>query len=468
MPTKKDEVERTIKFVSPDGCSTPCWSRCGIDTLLVGLLALSILLSLFTFLPRNYEMTAISHVATESGVHYGGSAQHFITEGNGVPFAIHNEALGNYSNVTRSLAPDSSQGYVARFTSTDRLFSSWISGVIVALGFGLISVYWSFVIQNLFLWVAAMLLIYKLGARFASHRAGLIAACVIAVHPVHTLMFRSVKVANIGAVYLLFFMVLYEQMVLEEWRVWRKFLMLFLITFIGFYCGGGAQFAVLYLLGRFLSEPRNRNAFLTFMLGSISFVLCQFCAKSLNQSVGIVFVADEYHLSRFVGESVNYLKALALSADTGELAFFGKKGWSFWIQTIPHHFKAHFLVNPFVFVLGYTAMLVYKQLRPLFIPSLLLLAVHVAPLLVGWDFVYGYLVYPSSLLSVLGFSVLVARFFEARIWTQLSSAVLLLACMIWYSQDTHPAYRHQLNCYYGNVEWFPNKRVVGLFPQREE
>lgn len=426
--------------------------------------------SLATFLPKNYEIRAGSHI---SGPHwyYSAFSQSFVEEKSGKRTPIDGEALANYLNAFRFLNRDDQTGYVAAVTAADRLGVSFLVSAITALGFGLVRPSEAFVLTNVCLWIAAILLIFSITTRITKSRsAGLVAALLIAVYPVHTLMLHSVKVAYIGSVFMLFFIWVYEKFREENTSHVRTGVFFFGSFVIGLFSGGGAHFSLLYLVGRNLSTLKSRRSLIDVLLGIAAFVLALSLTKTITSSYGLQSASDAY-LTGFFKETLQYLHALLARGQTGSLKFLGSAGFDFWTVSVPHHARSYFLTNPLVLTVGLGACIFRPELRMLAPPFVLLLAAHLAVPLTGWSskFTYGYLTYPSFLILIIAFSIVAGALFHRRqLGANLLGCALIAGAAALFATDTLPQYRHQMDLYFGGIGNYPNKRIEAFFSPEVE
>jgi len=398
--------------------------------------------------------------------YYGGYSWHFVEDSNGQPHTFEREALGVYMNSYRFREPSGASGYLNFHATTERLMASFLVAALSAMSFGMVSAISLFSMLNVALWGAAVLLGYRAAKQLSGKRtAGLVFACLLAVHPVYTLTLSSLKVAALGSVYLLGFIAVYETFRTANASLVRVAAFVLLVFPLGMYCAGGAELALLYLVSRNifdLSRPAIRQHC---MLGAIAFLLSWMLSGVINDYYGFITLTRAYSARSFFGETLSYVLALLGGENTGELRFLGRTGFDFWTDSLPQHLASHVFTNPFVFTFGAYALYRYRELRCLVLPCIALLAAHLAMLMAGWFYVYGYLMLPSLLMMLVGYSTLLGRLLNApALRSRVLGVALLCGAVAMYSIDALPGIHHQLNLYYGNVGQFPNRHVIALYP----
>ena len=398
--------------------------------------------------------------------YYGGCSNSIFQIPGGL-HTIHSEAFANIVNVFLFLQDSTPErmNSAGHYAAAERLMTPFAVAVIYRLFLGYVSILNCFLVWNLSLWIAAVLLVYGLAKQLVlSRTATRIMVISFCSEPVFYLMLQSVKSQHLCIVLLLLGMYSYECLRASNASGIRSLLTISALVLLGKYGAGGGVLFGLYLLGRSLMDWRRGNTWRDCAFLFISFWISHAIHSRLSYMMGAV-ATDYIDIKSILIGTYQYMHAALNSEPLESHKFLGAPGMKFWTTVIPVYVRGILAVNPFVLFLGLWGLVSLQKVRFWLFTPVALLAVNAAVIFVNfWNYVYGYLLFAAFIPVQLGYAEFLGGFYEGRRWIGKAVVVIVLTCsVLWNLMDIWYRPNFHLDRYYGNTNSYAEKKVYEIF-----
>jgi hypothetical protein len=358
-------------------------------------------------LPRtDWEILSTKHYWSAAGRYYGGFAWPIVETPGGYR-TPQKEGLANYTNLAalaETVSPKQAQNHVQGYPGTERLAVSFFVYVLLHLTGRTVDIWSLFWLLNVLLWLAAIALTHQTARLFYSDRLSpWFAAILVALYPVLTLTFNTIKVQPLGAVYLLAGMYIFERS-LKLAGAAQQLLGLTALLFLGLFANGGWFYAAAFIFLRaWWLDGRARWQALASL--GVAFVVANLALAALAQTYHLPSVEQRLGFS-FRGmarESGAWILAWIRGGSVAGLKFANFPGTTFFSGFLPLVVRSFLRVHGLVVGLALLGAWVERRARIFAILTVpMLLVGHSGDMVAAWVYHYGYMSFPAGLMAILG------------------------------------------------------------------
>lgn len=462
---------------------------------LIAILLLAVIGNVAYYGNNNYEYLCTSHYLG-SGNYYGGCASKYL-EMKDRRVALFDETAGNLLNMASFLnieykndipakkSCSSKSSYMGGYWSARLFPSSFLPALTYKLFPFSGGLFVSYFAVNIALWLLSIYFIFKLSHKiFDNIFAAWVAAILMAMFPVYSLMFNSLKVQYAGSVILLAGIWLVETQLCRH-NIFKLIILTTAFWIISTYCAGGHALVMLYVIVRvgmlfewdgkvkrvFVSDVKfAKNMGIMFAMYPIAVMLCMLLnnyhgISSVLNSKGFVCTASAGEVMK---ETWLHIITYVQGGDVSKYKFMNYEGYRFFKVLLPVSWNGFLRMNIILVCLSVPAILFQLKHRHLFYFAVSVFFVALTPwILTSWAGHYGYCSAPPLIVLMIIVSGFLGRMLESK-WVAWKCISLIATLMILYGYYWYGDYKTYLANYFSCTNFYQEETIIVYHGENKE